>query len=380
MLVGAELRRFAAVMVTGALAAGGSVVGSLAAPSVASAAFRCSDAAVYEVRSGDSWYRIADRVDVSPSSLLSANDAELGDLLVPGDRLCLPAGASSAGGCATYSVRPGDSWYSIAARAGVSARSLTDANGADLRRTIHPNDTLCLPAGASSPASSGSAGSASSSASGGSYTVVRGDSWAAIAARAAVSMRAVLNANDASASDVIVPGQRIRLPAGAKVITVNDPFAVEIDAAPTQGPCGYGDTWGDARSRGRTHRGTDIFSGEGNYIYAVVDGRLTGRTWDAAGARAGNSWTLTGADGTRFFYAHLLEFAPDLRVGSRVRAGQIIGWLGGTGNASAPHLHFEVRPRGGSPVNPYQILRAQGGCNDGTPYTQPGGWVPERKR
>ncbi len=102
--------------------------------------------------------------------------------------------------------------------------------------------------------------------------------------------------------------------------------------------------------------------------------------WNATGQNAGNAWTLTGADGTRYFYAHLSDFAPELSVGSWVTAGQIIGWVGSTGNASAHHLHFEVRPGGGSPVNPYPILRAQGGCNSGRPYTQPGGWVPDVKR
>ena len=383
MLVGAELRRTAAVVITSGMAIVGLSVGPIGGtPVVSAAGFSCSSGgSTYEVRSGDSWYGIAERVDVTPRALLDANDASVSDLLVTGDRLCLPSGADTAGSCTTYTVRSGDSWYSIALRSGVSARSLTAANDATLSRTIHPGNTICLPAGASAPSgSSGSSGSSASSGTGGSYTVVRGDSWAAIAWRADVSLRSLLSVNDAGSGDLIVPGDRVLLPAGAKQVTVNDPRVVEIEAAPTQGPCGYADTWGDARSSTRRHRGTDIFSGAGNYVYAVVDGRLTGRTWNAAGANSGNAWTLTGADGTRFFYAHLLDFAPGLNVGSRVKAGQIIGWVGGTGNASAAHLHIEVRPRGGSPVNPYPILRTQGGCNQGTPYTQPGGWVPERLR
>jgi LysM repeat protein len=210
--------------------------------------------------------------------------------------------------------------------------------------------------------------------------VVRGDSWSAIAVRADVSMRSLLNANGADARDLLLPGDAIRLPAGAKQPAASAATRVVLKAAPTQGPCGYGDTWGDARSRGRRHAGVDIFSGAGNYVYAVVDGKLSGRSWDGAGGNSGNAWMLTGANGNKFFYAHLSDFAPQLRVGSRVRAGQIIGWVGATGNASASHLHFEIRPGGGSPVNPYPILRAQGGCNNGRPYAQPGGWVPDRKR
>ena len=348
--------------------------------SVSASGFTCANGPGYDVGSGDSWYGIAERFEISARSLVDANGATLDSLLVPGDRLCLPAGADPTLACSsTYTVRAGDSWAAIAGRSGTTAGAIAAANGVDITTTIHPGDVVCLPAGTTTgtttATSTGSSASGTSVEAGAEYTVVKGDSWAAIAARARVSMRSLLAVNDASSGDLLHPGDVLRLPAGAEIVTA---ASVRLDAAPTQGPCGYGDTWGDARSGGRGHAGTDIFSGSGNYVYAVVDGRLTGRVWDGAGQNAGNAWTLTGADNTRYFYAHLSDFVPDLRVGSTVRAGQIIGWVGSTGNASAPHLHFEVRPGGGVPVNPYSILRAQGGCNDDRPYTQPGGWVPDR--
>lgn len=357
------------------LAAAGALVvaavGITAVPGVAEAGFTCSSGgAVYEVQRGDSWYGIAGELGVVPSALAGANDADLDDLLVAGDRLCVPDGADLSAVCPRYTVEAGDSWAAIGHRVDSTASRVAGANGVGTGSTIHPGDEICLPPGTTA-ASGGSSGSSGP----GSYTVVRGDSWAWIASRADVSLRSLLAANDARASDLIVPGQVVRLPAGATVPT--GAATVRLQAAPTQGPCGFGDTWGDGRSGGRSHRGTDLFPGRGAYVYAVVDGRLTSRIWDGAGRNAGNAWSLTGADGTRFFYAHLQDFAPDLSVGSRVRAGQIIGWVGDTGNSSSPHLHLEIRPGGGPPVNPYPILRAQGGCNDGTPYTQPGGWVPD---
>ena len=375
MQVGAAVRRVAVVISVSVVAAAAMIV---TAPSSASASgFTCANGPGYDVRSGDSWYGIAGRVEISVRSLIDANGATLDSVLTPGDRVCLPAGTAPGRGCSnTYTVRSGDSWAAIGSRAGSTARAVASANGAGIDRAIHPGDVICLPADASLPKAGASAGtSGSSGASGGDYTVVRGDSWAAIAARARVSMRSLLAVNDAASSDLLLPGDVLRLPEGADLVSA---APVRLDASPTQGPCGYGDTWGDARSGGRSHAGTDIFSGSGNYVYAVVDGRLTGRVWDGAGQNAGNAWTLTGADNTRYFYAHLSDFAPELRVGSTVRAGQIIGWVGSTGNASAAHLHFEVRPGGGVPVNPYAILRSQGGCNNGRPYTQPGGWVPDR--
>ncbi len=375
MLVGAELRRFVA---SSAIVLASTIAVSFAAPGRAVAAFSCSTGTpTYTVRSGDGWFAIAQRVAVPARALLEANGAHVDDLLVPGDRLCLPAGADLAAACGqTYDVRPGDGWSSIARKAGVAASALLGANGATVDRAIHPGQTLCLPDGARSPA----AGGGSTGGSGGSYTVARGDSWFGIAQRAGVTGSALLAANDASASDLIVPGQVIRLPAGARQPTSPaEPtrFWVELQAAPTQGPCGFTDSWRDARSGGRRHLGVDVFTRHRAYVYAVVDGRLTGRTWDHPGMISGNSWTLTGADGTRYFYAHLYDFNPDLRVGSTVRAGEILGWVGGTGNASADHLHFEIRPDGGAPINPYPIVKAQGACNRGTPYRQPSGWIPD---
>lgn len=146
-----------------------------------------------------------------------------------------------------------------------------------------------------------------------------------------------------------------------------------------RGPCWFSDDWGDPRGGGRRHQGTDLFATPMSYIYAVVDGTLTRRTWDQPGMRSGNAWWLTAADGsgTYYFYGHLADFAPELSVGSRVEAGQIIGFMGNTGNSAFPHLHFEIHPNGGGAVNPYPLLRQLDGCKTGEQYRQPGGWVPD---
>ena len=379
MLVGAGVRRIGAPFITMSAIAATAVAVSIGSHDVA-ATFACSSGATtYTVRAGDGWFGIADRVGVSRAELLDVNDASVDDVLVPGDRLCLPAGADLAAACGnTYTVAAGDSWFAIASRSGTTGRALLAANGASADADLHPGDRICLPDGATAPTSNaGDRGPAA--ASGRTYTVVRGDSWFAIAGRAEVTLSSLLEVNDAEPDTVLVPGAAIALPSGAKNPARSANRTVTLQALPTQGPCWYADTWMAPRSDGRRHEGVDLFTKRDEYVYAVVDGVLTDRAWDQPGRRAGNAWVLTSADGsgTWFFYAHMSGFAPDLEVGSRVRAGQIIGFVGATGNAAAVHLHFEVHPNGGDPVNPYPMLRAAGGCNRATPYTQPGGWVPE---
>jgi hypothetical protein len=85
---------------------------------------------------------------------------------------------------------------------------------------------------------------------------------------------------------------------------------------------------------------------------------------------------LTIADGTYFFYAHMSAFAPGLSVGSAVKAGQIIGQVGMTGDAPIPHLHFEVHPGGGASVNPTPYVKAVDACKTSAVPPQPGDVVP----
>jgi hypothetical protein len=220
------------------------------------------------------------------------------------------------------------------------------------------------------------------------YTVVRNDSWFSIAQKSLVSMNALMQANNANASSPLHPGMQVCLPSGAAVTTTTaapggattttapGALPVQLAAFPTQGPCWFIDTWMAPRGGGRLHEGVDIMAKAGQYVYAVSDGRLSRQAVDRPGSRSGNAWWLTADDGTYYFYAHLSAFAPGLEVGSRVAAGQVIGYIGRTGNASGPHLHFEVHPRGGAPVNPTPIVRAVDGCRNSTPPPQPSGSLP----
>lgn len=137
---------------------------------------------------------------------------------------------------------------------------------------------------------------------------------------------------------------------------------VRLAAFPLPRTCAFGDSWGDWRGGGRRHVGTDISARVRTPVYAVADGRVTAQLADFPGSRGGTQMWLTDAAGNTYFYAHLTWFADGIRRGTRVRAGQLIAYSGNTGISSGPHLHFEVHPSGGSPVNPYPILRRTAGC------------------
>jgi hypothetical protein len=142
---------------------------------------------------------------------------------------------------------------------------------------------------------------------------------------------------------------------------------------PVVGKVTYTNDYGDARSQG-SHQGNDLMGSRYQYAIAAEAGRV--QKWTSSSS-AGCMLYLYGKSGTTYMYIHLNNDRPggrlndnsggckggiawprSLRNGQRVRAGQLIGFVGDSGDANGiqPHLHFEVHPNGGGAVNPYRHL------------------------
>lgn len=123
------------------------------------------------------------------------------------------------------------------------------------------------------------------------------------------------------------------------------------------------DTWGATRSEGRTHEGIDIMAPMGAPVRAAADGRIA-RFFDSE--RGGITiYQFDTSERFVYYYAHLSRRAPGLAEGAVVSQGDVIGYVGMTGNAPVPHLHFEIqrltsdrRWWEAESMNPYPLLIA----------------------
>lgn len=103
------------------------------------------------------------------------------------------------------------------------------------------------------------------------------------------------------------------------------------------------------------HTGLDFAAPEGTALFSVAAGTVTETGY--AGSY-GYRTIVTLPDGTELWYCH--QASIGVALGEAVAAGQVIGAVGSTGNVTGPHLHLEVRPFGGDPVDPYSALVEKG--------------------
>jgi murein DD-endopeptidase MepM/ murein hydrolase activator NlpD len=127
---------------------------------------------------------------------------------------------------------------------------------------------------------------------------------------------------------------------------------------PVDGFVVFADDFHQQRSGGALHQGIDVTAVAGIPVVALVGGAVR---HDVGGAGGNAAW-LAGTDDVSYYYAHFSRYEGVDRI---VEAGEVIGYVGSTGDATGPHLHFEMHPGGGAAVDPYPLLLALCGAETG---------------
>jgi len=309
---------------------------------------------IHVVTRGQSLFRIAAKYGMTVATLIKANQLANPDLIYPGQKLIIPGTISSGSGATdgesngptrkpdgTYTrsgrnhiVKRGETLEEIADQyRGVSVKDIATANGIT-NQVIYTGTRLFLDGPAHIATGSGGGS--------GSYTVQRGDRLGDIASRYGTSISKIASTNGIANINLIRAGQRLTVPGGGSGWI-----------CPVANASFFND-WGFPRAGGtRFHEGNDLFAKHGAPIRAPVAGSVRFKT----GALGGLQFNLIGADGVEYIGSHLSDKERD----GKVKAGDVIGYVGTSGNAQGthPHLHFGMYV-GGLVINPYPTLVANG--------------------
>lgn len=151
------------------------------------------------------------------------------------------------------------------------------------------------------------------------------------------------------------PGTTLPQPSTPATTPAQPPAPPGTMMCPVDGATAYRDSWGESRPGGRGHTGVDMMSPIGTPLVAIENGVISNPNWHYAG---GIGLYVDGDSGDQWYYAHLSAYAPGIQAGTRVAAGQLIGYVGDTGNAASPHLHLARILSSGQYINPYPVVAA----------------------
>jgi murein DD-endopeptidase MepM/ murein hydrolase activator NlpD len=193
-----------------------------------------------------------------------------------------------------------------------------------------------------------------------------------VAARAVVGLVAIIACSGHRPSK---PETQPVPPTAASDRTIDEPTYLRIRMlmVPVSGvrPDQLRDSYLESRSGGRTHRALDIPARRGTPVVSADDGRVLRLRRNTLGGIT--IYAVDAGDRFVYYYAHLERYAPSLAEGETVAKGQVIGYVGTTGNAppNLPHLHFQLmrRPNAarwwdGEPLNPKPYLVLAGKAKD----------------
>lgn len=295
----------------------------------------------YVVKSGDTLSAIAIENGTSVAALVTANNISNPNLIRVGQVLEIP-GKSEQDQQVVYVVRPGDTLAEIAAMFGRPMSALVAANGIRNVNFIVSGKPLTIPAAEKAAAPdppNKKAPAKKKPAPPRTHVVKFGETLGGIAIRYDTSTAALMEANGITNPNFIRAGAKLVIQESGAKLTCPVPGAFFIN------------DFGFARPNGRTHEGNDLFAPRNTPVRAPIAGRVE----RIDGRLGGLQFWLYGDDGRTYIGSHLDGFGP----AGRVEAGEIIGYIGDTGNAkgSKLHVHFEILVDGES-INPYSDLKA----------------------
>jgi LysM repeat protein len=307
---------------------------------------------VHVVTRGETLSRIASTYGSSAASIARANSLRNPNLIIPGQQLHIPAtGKAPAAAAATggsdgdsegstdtspatrsgrfHIVKRGETLDIIAGQyQGVSPDDIARANGISNGK-VYTGTRLFL----DGPSFLGGGGA-------GTYVVKQGDRLGDIAARHGTSISKLAELNGLSDVNLIRAGQTLNVPGGSG-------WVCPVDGAR------YFNDWGFPRGGTRYHEGNDLFADRGSPVRAPVSGSLE----LIEGMVGGLQFNLYGSDGIEYLGSHLDAAGKT----GNVSAGDVIGYVGTSGNAlgTNPHLHFGMY-KNGLALNPHPTLVANG--------------------
>ncbi len=290
---------------------------------------------IHLVKKGETLAKIASAYKVSAVAIARANDITNVNLIRPGQKLVIPGAAEGVSSGSTarsdrfHVVKHGETLAKVASKYdNVSSDQIARSNGI-VDGIIYSGTRLFL----DGPVYQATGGSKVT------YTVKSGDTLGGIAHAHKVTTASIIELNNITNPNVIRVGQDLIIKTAGWT-------------CPVEGSTFFND-WGFPRGS-RFHEGNDLFAKRGTPVRAPVSGAVK----QVVGSVGGKQVNLTGDDGVFYLGSHLDDFGKS----GKVSAGDVIGYVGTTGNAvgASPHLHFGMY-LSGAVINPYPTL-LQHGC------------------